>query len=168
MQLSYFARFASEPCSGDAPVADAAFLVRRLRTQLHGPQRPGRFRRTLLRRLGHDFELMDRCRLLPVRRSQAVSACVSAANDHYSLTGSENLYLRWDRIAEAAFVLLRQIFHCKMDSLQLTPGHIEIAPLLGTAGKNDGIELGPQILNSNIFSNFGARHERCALSGHLL
>ena len=49
---------AGELGGGDAPFAHAAFFVRALGAQLQRPQRPRRLRRALVRRHGHDFELV--------------------------------------------------------------------------------------------------------------
>ena len=52
-----------------------------------------------------------------------------------------------ERVAVAALVLLRQEFHREMNSLQLAPGNLQIARMLGAAGQNDGIELAAKIFD---------------------
>src|SRR3984957_9694631 len=83
MKLADIAVFVpGQLCSSDAPVANAAFFVSTLDAQLHRPQRPRRERRALVGRLGHDFELMNRNRLLAMDGAETIGAGVSASDNH--------------------------------------------------------------------------------------
>ena len=106
-------------------------------------------------------------RLLPMTGSQAVGASVAASDDYHALAGSQNLDGRIDRVAKAAPILLRKVFHCVMDSLQLTAGNLEIARLLGPTRKYNGVELAAQILHGNILSDFRPGDELHAFGRHL-
>ena len=158
---------AGEFAGRDAPVADAAFFVSAFNAQLHGPERPRRLRRTLVGRLGHDFELMNRQRLLAVARAQAVGAGVAAADDDHALAGGEN-FDRWiERVAEATLVLLREEFHRKVNSLQLASRNFQVARMLGAARQHDGIELATQIFDRDVLADLGIGDKLHALGGHL-
>src|SRR5258708_11369866 len=99
-----------------APVANATFFVSRLGTQLHRPERPGSLWRALLRRLRHDFELVDRQRLLPMAGPEAIGAGVAASDDHYPLPGRENLGAWCNAVTQTAADLLRPEHPCRKDT----------------------------------------------------
>src|ERR1700682_3482159 len=103
-------------CS-NTPVAYATFLVSTFDTQLHRPERPGRQWRALLRRLRHNLELVHRQRFLPMTRSQAIGARVTASDDYYAFPSRENIRVRRKSVARTTPVLLRQVLHRVMDSL---------------------------------------------------
>src|SRR5258707_301942 len=91
-----------------APVANATFFVSRLGTQLHRPERPGSLWRALLRRLRHDFELVDRQRLLPIAGPEAIRPRGAASDDHYPLPGRENLGAWCNAVTQTAAGLFWQ------------------------------------------------------------
>src|SRR5258708_4620248 len=122
-----------------APVANATFFVSRLGTQLHRPERPGSLWRALLRRLRHDFELVDRQRLLPMAGPEAIGAGVAASDDHYPLPGRENLGAWCNGVTQTAPVLLRQELHCVMDSLQFASPNCQVTWLLRPARQHNRV-----------------------------
>src|SRR5512141_1088792 len=114
----------------DTPVTDAAFFVRSFGAKLHGPKRPRRLRRALVRRLRHDLKLVHRERLLTVTRPETICAGVAATDNDHTLARSKNLDGRIDRISVAAFVLLRKEFHRVVNPFQLAARNLEVAGLL--------------------------------------
>src|SRR3954467_12778475 len=101
-------------------------------------------------------------------RTQAICASIASSNDHDALARGENLTCRVHRVAVAALVLLRQEFHCKVNSLQFATWNLQIARLLGTSGKHEGIEVTSQLLDYDVASDLGIRNELHAFRGHLL
>src|SRR6185437_13154433 len=65
---------ALEPNAVDGPIADAAFFVAALSTQLQRPQRPRGRSGAALRRLGHDLELVHALCPLPQTGAQTIGA----------------------------------------------------------------------------------------------
>src|SRR3954468_19280547 len=101
-------------------------------------------------------------------RTQAICASIATSNDHDVLARGQNFTCGIDGIAVAALVLLRQEFHCKVNSLQFAPWNLQIARLFRTSGKHDGIEVTSQLLNGDVASDLGIRDELHAFGGHLL
>src|SRR5579871_631793 len=168
MQLLHISvSIAGEAGRRDAPVANATLFVRGLSAQLHRPQRPRRLRCTLVRRLRHDFKLMNRSRFLPMASAQTISARVSATDDDHVLAVRKNVESGIEDIAMAALVLLRQEFHREMDSLQFPAWYFEITRMLGASRQNNSGEVASQVLDDNISSNLGICYELHAFGGHL-
>ncbi len=132
------------------------------------PERPRRLRRALVGRLRHDFELMNRKRLLAMNRPQAIGAGVAATDNDHALARRENIGGRIERIAVAALVLLREEFHCVVNSLQLASRNLQVTRMLGAAGQNDGIEFAAQIFDWNLAPNLSIGNELHALGRYLL
>src|SRR6516165_8927616 len=98
---------------------------------------------------------MDRKRALAVRRSEAVSTGIAAANDYDALPGREDSRLTWDRIPGDTLVLLRQEIHREVNTIQFAAGNGQIARLFGSAGQENGVEVAPQILHRDVASDMG-------------
>src|SRR5215475_11783477 len=97
---------ARKASGADGPVAMPALFVRAFGTQLQRPKRPGRAGMPLVGRRGHDFELQNGFRLLPVAGPQAVRPRVAAADNHNTLAGGKDLV--GNGVSGVALVLLRQ------------------------------------------------------------
>ena len=112
----------------DAPVADAAFFVRAFGAQLQRPQRPGRGCGALVRRLGHDFELVHALCALAMAGAEAVCAGVAAADDDDALAcgedGRASCGEEFDRVAFVAAILLGQELHGEVNALELAAGDL--------------------------------------------
>src|SRR5947209_7014994 len=102
----------------------------RFHTQLEWPQRPWGVRMALVGRHRMDLQLVNRRRPLAVCGSEAVRAGVSAAENDDALAGSRNLFLAIKPVTRTAFVLLGEVIHRKMNSLQIATRDREIAMLL--------------------------------------
>src|SRR5579871_1419347 len=119
---------------------------------LHWPEGPWGLRSALFRRLGHDLELMYRGRFLPVARAKTIRASVPAVDDDHALSRSENFNRGIDRISEATLILLRQEFHCQMNSLEFASRDFQIAGTLCASGEHDRVEFAAQIFDRNVLA----------------
>src|ERR1019366_6728076 len=141
-------------------------FMRTLGAELQRPQRPGSAGGAVLRRHGHDFELMHVLRLLPVAGAQAVRARVATADDHDALARSEDLIRHC--VPGIAFILLRQKLHGEVNSLEVAPGDIEVARIFSAARQQNGVEFFAKVLRGNAPAYMGSRLELNALRHHLL
>src|SRR5258706_7389831 len=78
---------------------------------------------------------------------KTVGASIATANDDDAFSSSENIGGGVKHIALAAPVLLREVFHGKVDSLQFASRHHQIARVLGAACEHDGVEVTPQVFD---------------------
>src|ERR1700734_2312084 len=110
---------------------------------------------------------MNRNRLLPMTGSETVCASIAAADDDHSFAGRQDLNFGLDCISETAAILLRQILHGEMDSLQLASRNFEIARMFRSTRQHDCVEVAPQIFRRNIPSHFRSSNESHAFRRHL-
>ncbi len=166
----------------DGPVANAAFFVRAFGAELQRPERPGRGSGALLRRLGHDFELMDAFGALAMAGAEAVCAGVAAADDEDALAGGEDggggLHggkKRFFAVAFVAAILLGQELHGEVNAFEFAAGNREVAGLLGAAAEQDSVEAFSERLDGDIDADvrvgleddaLGAASARCGGRGH--
>ena len=157
-KLLHVAVFVAREFSGvERPIPHAAFFVRALGAKLQRPQRPGRARGAVLRRHGHDFELVHGLRLLPVARAQAVRAGVAAADDHDALARGQDLIRHC--VPGDALVLLREKLHGEVNSLEFAPGNFEVARIFSAAGQQNGVKFLAKVLRGNVPAHVGSRLE---------
>src|SRR3954452_7065575 len=87
---------------------------------------------------------MHRCGFLPVCGPQAIGPGVSTANDNHSLASCGDLLVARNAVARSPPVLLSQVVHRKMNSLQVTPWDIDVPRLFSARGQQNGIEVALQ------------------------
>src|SRR5262249_35986267 len=150
----------------DAPVADAAFFVRALDTQLHRPHRPRRRRRALVWWLGQQLELMDGDRALAMAGAEAVGAGVTTADDDDLLAGGDDLVRSFAPLA--GLVRLREDLHREVNPAELTARNVEVARLLGAACQEDCVELLAQALDRDVGADMRLGLKLHSLGSHLL
>ncbi|SIN44166.1 Uncharacterised protein [Mycobacteroides abscessus subsp. abscessus] len=99
---------------------------------------------TALRRLGHDLELLNTRRTLPVGGAQAVGAGVATTDD------DDALALRRDRrlticvhniIAELHLIGPGQVLHGLVDALELAAGNRQVTPGGRSAREDHRVEV---------------------------
>jgi hypothetical protein len=66
----------------------------------------------------------------------------------------------------AAPVLQREVVHREVDAVQLATGHRQVARLLGAAGKQDGVEVPPQLVRRHVHADVHAGPEDHTLVLH--
>ena len=154
-----------EGLGGDGPVALAPLIVRAGGTQLHRPIGPGQQAILMLGRLGHQLELGDGGRALPVRGPHAVRPGVATADHHHVLAGGTQLV--GQRVAGHHAILQRQELHGEMHTLQLTPRDGQVARHFRATGQHDGIEALQQLAGRHRAGGQVADHAReVAGDGH--
>src|SRR5205807_8658201 len=109
-----------------------------------------------------------RQRLLPMAGPEAIGASVAAANNHYAFPSRKNIRVRCKSVSLTTPVLLRQVLHRVMDSLQFASRNFQITWLLRPAREHNRVKFVPQILHRNVFPDLRAGHEFHSLRGHLL
>src|SRR5574337_1095097 len=149
-------------------LALGAFLVARRGSELHGPVRPGEELVLMLGRHGQNFELRHFERALADRGADAVGARVAAADDDDVLAAGEDRFVRADRLARDAPVLLRQKLHREMYAREIAPGRGQIARGLGAAGKRDRVVGLDKALAAQRDADIGVRVECAAFARQLL
>ena len=125
--------------------------MRALGAQLHRPERPGSQRRALVRRLGHDLELVHGERLLAVAGAEAIGAGIAAADDDDALAGGENLgrgitVSPWQRL----FCCGRNSM-AKWMPLSSRPGIFRSRGCSEPPGEKDGVEVAAEIFHGDRF-----------------
>jgi hypothetical protein len=164
-QLLDFAVAALEALRRDRPIALTTLFMRRRRTELDRPVGPHERLVLLLGRLRQQFELRDRFRFLPIRRTDAVGAGVAAADhDHILAPGDD---LTGNRIARDDLVLLREKFHREMDAGEIASRHRQIAGRFRASGQRDRIERVEKLARRDVDADVRARTKFDALLGHL-
>ena len=113
---------------------DAAFFVRRFRCAAAAARAARESWATRSGRLRHHLELMDRRRLLPVRRAQAIGAGIAAADDHHALARGQNLVGDRRRRRRALFCCGRNSM-AKWMPFSSRPGTARSRGLFGAAGQ---------------------------------
>ena len=114
---------------------------------------------------GHDFELVDRGRSLPVGGAQAVGAGVATADDHDVPAGCVDR-----RMVDVAFleaVPPREVLHGLVDAVEFAAGDREVTPPGGSAGEDDGVVVRAQVSDQQVGANLDVRAELGALGLHL-
>jgi len=101
-----------------------------------------------------------------VGRAQAVSARVATAQDDYALAFGGDVLFRVDILAGQELVLLGEIIHGQVNSLQFAPGNGQVAGLGGTAGQADGVVFFQQVPGGVVDANVYAGAELHPLVGH--
>ena len=102
-----------------------------------------------------------------VRRTEAVRACVPAADDHDALALGGDGLGRND-VARIAFVLLREVLHREMNALQLAAENRQLAGLLSPHREAHGIILLAQCFAGDVHADVDARLELDTFRLHLL
>ena len=147
-------------------VADAALFVGRRRPQDHGPLGPGVVGGSLVGRLGQQFQLVHHLGALTVGRAQTVGAGVSSAQDDHPFALGVDPFVIGYLFAGQHPVLLGEVLHGQVDSLQVSSRNVQF-PGLGTpAGQADRVELGEQTVHRVIDADIGVGQEGDALFGH--
>ena len=101
-----------------------------------------------------------------MRGAQAIRSGIAPADDHHAFARGQDLPLH--NIAGAAAVLLGQILHGEVNSLQLAPRHGEVAGTFRAARQQQGVELAAQIFHRHVLAHVRARLEDHALLKHLV
>ena len=133
-----------------------------------GPERPGIVRSALHWWGRQEFQLVDRDRTLSVRRSKTVRPGVPTTNDHHALPARRDEALFRNEVSQTAPVLQRQVFHGKMDPIEIASGHAEIAGQRGAPGQQDGVKRAAQGLCRNLLTHVCPRAEHNPLGRHEL
>ena len=92
-----------------------------------------------------------------MRRPEAVSPCVAAADDDdVAIPGADELAVR-DAIPFTPTVLQRQIFHREVDALEITTRNWKIARLAGATGEQHGVVIGDEASRRHVDAHVDAR-----------
>src|SRR5690606_1968142 len=134
------AALADELRGTDAPVADAALLVRTRRAQQLRPVGPRKLRRARVGRHRKQFDLRHARRALAIARAHAVRAGVAAADHDHVLARREDVFALHRQAGHAA-VLLREEIHREMHAGQIAPRYAQIARRGGAAAQAHRIEI---------------------------
>ena len=101
-----------------------------------------------------------------MRRPEAISAGVAAADDDdVAVPGADELAVR-DAIPFAPTVLQRQILHREVNALELTAGNGKIPRLTGASGEQHGVVIRDEASRRNVDADVHARPEHHALCFH--
>src|SRR5882724_5040185 len=98
---------------------------------------------------------------------KTIGASIAATNDDDALSSSQNIGGGVKHVAFAAPVLLREEFHGKVDSLQFSSRHLQVAWLLGATREHDGIEVALQVFDRRSVANVRVGDETHAFGLHL-
>src|SRR2546426_7907132 len=118
-------------------------------------------------RAWQDLELVDGERALPVYRAETVGPVVPAADDDHALAAGGDEALVGHRIALAAPILQREVFHGEVDSRELPSGDRQIARGAGAAGEHEGVELPPELFHGHGDPDMAVDPELDTLGLHL-
>ena len=143
----------------DRPFTHPSFLVRGFRSHLERPQWPGSACRTLQRRLGKNFQLVNgRCPLAMACPQTVGSRIATAENDHPFARG-ENLSGMIGRQFRHPPVLLGKEVNGEVDSFELPTRHRQIAWRLGAPAEQHRMIGLTQREGGNLDSDMGIRRE---------
>src|SRR6188768_1119055 len=101
-----------------------------------------------------------------MRRSETIRSGIAASNNDDVLVLRADEFLLGNRVALAALILKRQVFHCEIDAGQVSAFDRQISGSRGTAREKDGIKFLPQLVYRNIDSHIGIRSELDAFGLH--
>ena len=99
--------------------------------------------------------------------AQAVGASVATADDDGVFAVGQDVELRIELVSRTALILLREEFHREVNALQLTPGNVQIAGMLGTASQKNNVEFALQVLDGNAVPHVSLGDKLHALGRHL-
>src|SRR6266550_7761866 len=98
---------------------------------------------------------------------KTIGASIATANDDDAFSSSENIGGGVKHVALAAPVLLREVFHGKVDSVKFASGHLQIARLFGATCEHDGIEVALQVFDRCSVAHVRIGDEAHAFRFHL-
>src|SRR5437016_3496572 len=89
-----------------------------------------------------------------MRSSQAIRPGVAAADDHYTFARRADFFHASETVPRAPLVLLSEIVHREMDTLELTPWYRQIARMFGAHRKQNRVEIPRQVLAGHLRADF--------------
>ena len=138
----------------------------RRRPQNNGPLGPGVIGGPLVRRLSQQFQLVHHFGALTVGRAQTVGAGVASAQDDHPFALGVDPFIVGYLFARLHPVLLGEILHGLVDSLQIPSRNVQFPRLGGTAGQADRVEFREQPVRREIDADVGVGQEGDAFFGH--
>ena len=102
-----------------------------------------------------------------MRRPQTVRSGVTATDNHHPFVLCGDLF-DGQAIAGIHLVLLDEILHGKVDTVQVTTGHRQVTRLFGPQGQAHCIELPEQVVSRDVHTDVHVGLELHAFRDHLL
>ena len=132
----------------------------------HRPARPRVVVRASFGRLWQQLKLVNDLGSLSVRGAQAVSARVAPTQDNDPLSLGADLTV--DALPSQHAVLLWQIFHREVHTIQLAPGNVQVPCLGGAAGQANRVVFFQKLLSRIVHADVDPSAKLDALCFHQL
>mmetsp|Transcript_25629 Transcript_25629/g.37475 ORF Transcript_25629/g.37475 Transcript_25629/m.37475 type:complete len:205 (+) Transcript_25629:585-1199(+) len=128
------------------------------------PLRPRIIRGPFHGRLWHEFEVRNRLASVSHRCTDAIRSCITTTDYNHVLSGGSYEVVFFPSGLECSFLghkqpllILRQEFHCKMDSLQLSTRDRQVTRLGGTKAQDKSIHVCTEFIYVNVLPNVCTR-----------
>src|SRR5437879_3556494 len=99
-------------------------------------------------------------------RSMTVRAGIASSKDDHAFAVSRYLFLANYRVACCSPILLREIFHSKMNAVQFAARNRQITSLRCPATENQPIKVPAQFLHRQVHAHVGIGLKNNSLFGH--